>query len=389
MEGTVSILIAGGSLAGIACALRLQQLGHQPLVLEKSRFPRPKLCGEFLGPDAFPVLQQLDVWPLIQEQAWGPVEKAYFHNRQGKSLEIRLVWMDPRQPYALALPREQLDQLLMLEARKRGIQMREERRILSPVQDQDGHFRVTAEARDQENRPRIEAYSASFLIDATGRNGRLHLESSVTNVVDTHRNRERIGIQCHIRLPEPIRGKDLHMFFFPGGYGGIQPIGETMINVCMLADAPMGKLLRLDFQEFITGTIGKNPVAARMLQHGERIGPLNTTAVLNLNGPHRHDHQDLIRIGDALVTVDPFTGSGMAHALQTGVLAADCLHRGIQAGWDYSAIRQHYRRQYARLFRTRLRLLRIFRPVLDSPGLQQMLWPLLPSALPTLTRLFR
>jgi flavin-dependent dehydrogenase len=389
MEGTVSILIAGGSLAGIACALRLQQLGHQPLVLEKSRFPRPKLCGEFLGPDAFPVLRQLDVWPLVEAQAWGPVEKVYFHNMQGKSLKIRLTWMDSRHPYALALPREQLDQLLMLEARKRDIQVLEERRILSPVQTQNGQFRVSAEARGEGNRPRIETCSASFLIDATGRNGRLHLESSATDVAEANRNRERIGIQCHVWLPEPSPHKDLHMFFFPGGYGGIQPIGENMINLCMLVDASMGKLLHLGFPELIAGTIGQNPVAARMLQHGERVSPFHTTADLNLNGQRRHAHRDLIRIGDALITVDPFTGSGMAHALQTGVLAADCLHQGIQAGWNYAVIRQHYHRQYARIFKTRLRLLRIFRPVLDSPGVQQMLWPLLPSALPALTRLFR
>lgn len=373
----------------MACALRLGQLGYQPLVLDKSRFPRPKLCGEFLGPDAFPVLRQLEVWPLVEAQAWGPVEKAYFHNRQGNSVEIRLAWMNRRYPHALAMPREQLDQLLVTEARKRGILVLEERRLLSPVQAQDGQFRVTAEARGEENPPRIETYAAPFLIDATGRNGRLQLESSAAAVADTDRNRERIGIQCHVRLPERLPGKDLHMFLFPGGYGGIQPIGEDMVNVCMLAGAPLGKLLRLDFPEFVTGTIGQNPVAARMLKGGERVGPFNTTADLNLNWQRRHAHRDLIRIGDALITVDPFTGSGMAHALQTGVLAADCLHRGIQSGWNYSRIRQNYRQQYAHTFKTRLRLLRIFRPVLDSPGLQRMLWPLLSPALPTLTRLFR
>lgn len=377
----------GGSLAGMASALRLAQLGYEPRVLDKSRFPRPKLCGEFLGPDAFPVLAQLGVLPQVEASAWGPVEKARFYNLRGEALEVHLSWMDSHAPHAMAIPRETLDTLLVTEARARGIALIKECRVLSPINANSGRFEIASEVRSPDGQVRMETFPADHVIDATGRNGRLSIGASP--VPEGGRNRDVVGIQCHVRVAERWKEKDLSMFLFLKGYGGIQPIADDMANVCMLVEASLGKQMRQDFTTFIQNTIGQNPVASRMLRNAEKVGDFNTTADLNMNWHSRKSGDGLIRIGDALITVDPFTGSGMAHALQTGVLAAECLHHGIRSGWDYGAIHQHYHREYASRFKTRLQLLRLFRPALNSPGLQRVIWPLLPPFLPTLTRLFR
>src|SRR5690349_17587001 len=116
MKKSEPILIGGGSLAGMACAIRLHQLGLENCVLDKSHFPRSKLCGEFLGPGALAMLHRLKLLELIQAQAFGPVKHTFFYNRQGKALKINHAWMSKKHPYGLAIPREKLDFILVSHA---------------------------------------------------------------------------------------------------------------------------------------------------------------------------------------------------------------------------------------------------------------------------------
>jgi flavin-dependent dehydrogenase len=375
------IIIAGGSLAGIACALRLKQLGHQSLVLEKHRFPRPKLCGEFLGPDAFPILEQLAIAENVLQIGYGPIEKVLFHDMRDDSLEIPLIWISKTHPYAWAIPRSQLDTVLMELARKQGIEVLEERQVHALAQQKDHHFQLLVR---QPFDTLQERYTCQWLIDATGRNGRLSLPG---NSQSRPANRELVGIQCHLQISSRFLNSHLRMFLFPGGYGGLQPLGENIANLCLLVDSALAKSLHGTFATFIQETIGQNPVAARWLNDATRLTGFQTTADINLDP--LPEPGGILRIGDAHVTVDPFTGSGMAHALETGVLAAECLHQTIQANEQYDALLQRYQQTYRQRFKRRLDLMHFCRPALNSSGIRRILWPLLPPVLPSLARMLR
>jgi flavin-dependent dehydrogenase len=391
------IIILGGSLAGLSCAISLRQLGYDPLVLEKSQFPRKKLCGEFLGPDALAVLETLGVLAQIKVLAFGPVEQTFFYNRNGQSVKIRHAWIHQRFPYGLALPREILDSALVNYARSLGVTVLEGMRALSPVVNKNGVFQVRAAGFGEILETEDTVFQAPWLIDATGRNGKLAITSgqaSNTSRPEPSKRAPRVGLQCHVRLPQNELGADLRMFLFAGGYGGLQPIGEDLVNLCMLVDAPLAKSLHAPFGEFIKATIGRNVAALEFLQHGEREGGFCTTADLNLTGEMNGEQVGggdyrLLRIGDACVSVDPFTGSGMAHALETGQLAAQSLHQALQKGWDYAGMIRHYRAAYARRFKARLLWMRYCRPILENGRAQALVWPILPPFLPWLAQSLR
>src|SRR5436190_23709635 len=93
------ILICGGSLAGLAAAIQLKNMGHQPCVIEKSKFPREKLCGEFLGPDALNALDELGLLQLVEKEAYGPITDAYFYNTDGEPLHTRMSMIHKGIPY--------------------------------------------------------------------------------------------------------------------------------------------------------------------------------------------------------------------------------------------------------------------------------------------------
>lgn len=385
-----SIVIAGGSLAGISCAIRLKQLGHQPLVIEKSRFPRKKLCGEFLGPDAFPVLQKLGIFQQVQAHAYGPVEDTYFHDRHGRTLRISHAWISKKYPYALAIPRDILDHLLFRHAQDLGVTTLEERRILSPV-EHDGHqFQIHMEARSDDNQIKMAHVTADYLLDGTGRNGKLYLNDEPLR---TNQNPHRVGIQCHVQMPCPLPDKNLHMFLFAGGYGGLQPVSADIANLCMMVEPALAKQISAPFETFISGTVRQNPAAARLLAGAKQENGFSVTADINLFQPDpNHAVQtslNLIRIGDALVTVDPFSGSGMSHALESGVMAAEAIDEGILHQRDYNTVFENYQKTYNRLFQRRLRMMCYFRPILESEKAQQWLWPVIPPFLPLLAGIFR
>ena len=387
-----NIIICGGSLAGMACAIRLKQLGYDPVIFDKSRFPRKKLCGEFLGPDAFPLLQILGVFEAVKTHAYGPVEKTLFYNQKGQALTIHHRWIHRQWPYALAIPRETLDNLLIRHAQDLGLQCHEQCRITAAIRLRNAKFVVEVLRKEADlTRPKEQA-EAEILVDATGRNGNLFLQ---VHPPPKAQGNHRVAIQCHVRFNEKLPQKDLAMFLFPGGYGGIQPISSQTANLCMMLDASLAKSMHDPFQDFITTTIGQNPAASHYLTHTSRDGDFSTTANINLplaNQLQKRKHPDdayLIRVGDALVTVDPFTGSGMAHALETGMLAAEIIHTGLQNKQDYRIIQAQYQQAYRRRFQARLLFMNRFRPLLESTQLQNLAWPLLPPLMPLLAHVLR
>src|SRR5262245_59162582 len=59
------VLIVGGGPAGSSCAWGLRNSGLDVLILDKSSFPRPKVCGGWITPS---VLQVLEIDPAVYAQ---------------------------------------------------------------------------------------------------------------------------------------------------------------------------------------------------------------------------------------------------------------------------------------------------------------------------------
>ncbi len=377
------IVICGAGPAGMAAAIRLRQAGFDPLVLDKGSFPRGKLCGEFLGPDAFDCLKTLGVWEAIRRQSAGPVAEARFHLMDGRCLRVPLRWMSRRHPYGLGVSREVLDAELVRQGRQLGIRVMEKVRVLPEVRFEGGVFRLRRILADGTR----QNLSARLVVDAAGRHGGLHLSGQPAD--EALRDLERLGLQRHIRLAEAPDPSVLSMFFFPGGYGGIQPLHDfhenRLANLCMYAPAETARHAREGLPQLLENTMGHNPVAARLLDGAESAGPLRTTARINL----KCRPSGLIRLGDAMITVDPVTGSGMALALQTGLMAAGIIADGWRRGWDQARIRRAYDHAFHRHLSLRLAVLGWLRPLLFSPGIQHRVLPLARPALPLLTAVLR
>lgn len=258
------IEIIGASLAGSAAALELLSLGHEVTLFDKSKFPRHKVCGEFLDPQAAP-------WIL----ALGDLRYEFIHR-------VSLIWKNARKDFTLPRPafgisRYQLDAALFASAQRQGALF-------------------VNEARAPHERA-ILAY------------GRKSAQVKGTR---------QFGYKVHIRGRQ---NDAVELYFHESGYTGVNPIEDGLTNVCGLASEADLKRHNWDALEFLLSQPHLAPrlQGCQLAMDWQFTGPLAYGAAADAQG---------YAAGDALNFTDPFTGSGMLCALLSGRLAARSLHEG-------------------------------------------------------------
>ncbi len=262
--------VVGGGPAGSAAAVALAMAGARPLIYEQSPFPRHKVCGEFFTPEILPALDRLGMAAEFLERRPAPIAHAELHFSR-RSRRFRL----PQPGFGLS--RWAFDEMLLGAAFRRGAQLRRER-ISQPG-------------------PRA--------IWAAGR------------LAKQPRGQRLFGFKTHFAGPA---GDAVELYFFPGGYCGICPIEDGRINVCGLATEPLLRTHRFGIESLMAA---HQRLAARLAPLEPR-GPWQLTGPLRF-GPTAGVPPDCYAAGDAACFVDPFTGSGLLAAVQTGVWAAEAL----------------------------------------------------------------
>jgi menaquinone-9 beta-reductase len=287
------VTIIGGGPAGTAAALSALAEGASVTLYEKSRFPRHKVCGEFLSPEILSILESLNLTPAFLATDPARLRRAVLHI--GRS-EKRFRLPEP----AYSLSRFALDRLLLEEAERRGAELRIET-MKSP--DAPTQSAVIAHGR-QKPAPKGERLFGF----------KAHFRGSVDEAVE--------------------------MFFFHGCYAGVSPVEDGAVNVCGLAPE---ELLRAR---------GFQPEALFPENLRARLRPLERSFDWLITGPLVfHDafrnHATAYLAGDAMGFVDPFTGSGILSAMLTGRLAGEAAARGTSVASYNTECRRILRRQYS------------------------------------------
>jgi flavin-dependent dehydrogenase len=326
------LIVAGGGPAGSACAITAARAGARVLLLEKDRFPRHRVCGEFVSGESLSLLSSLlgeDRFSCRPEITAARI-----------FLETKTVAL-PITPPARSIPRFDLDAALLQSARSSGVRVAESMPVIQVEPTSAGPFAVRSQG---------EIFTARAVVNASGRWSHLTRDRAATRS-------KWIGFKAHFREWAPSQSVDL--YFFPGGYCGVQPVGENVVNAAAMVRAAAAS----SFDRVLAA----HPELWRRSRNWERVFAPITTSPLYFRGPRTQDH-GMMLAGDAAAFIDPFAGDGISMALHTGKLAADSfagMWRGtLSLEEAHRRYRAGYRKKFAPAFRNAARL----RALLSSPS---------------------
>jgi len=356
---TYDAIIIGAGPAGSTAAIKLAQAGHRVLVLEKSRFPREKLCGEFISPECLNVFDRLGVRQRMFDAGAQIIRRFRLFAPDGRSLEVPMEWMADGHSHAISLTRAMMDWVLLERARELGVEVRESFHV-SPRLAQQGDLPLIEGKADSAT---IEKFTASLVIDASGRNGVFshHVQQQASRL----KGSRLFGCKVHLRGVEGLHELG-ELFFFRDGYGGLTEVEGDRVNLCFLTTEATLLEAKGDRQRLLDLTLRTNPAALRRLQYAEVDGEWLGTGPIIYG--RRKTISGVLSIGDAAAFIDPFTGSGMLLALTSGELAANVINESFAAGKrDIQTIKKRYDELHRAQFGWRFRACAMLRGLAFKP----------------------
>ncbi len=324
------VIVVGAGPAGSATAYHLARAGHEVLLLEKTAFPREKVCGDGLTPRAVTALVAMGI-DTSPEAGW-------LHNKGlriiGGGMRLELPWPElaSHPSYGLVRPRSDFDDLLARQAVKAGAVLRENTTVTGPVLDRSGRITgVTTKAESGER-----TFHAPLVVAADGNSSRLSLAMGLEK-----RDDRPMGVAVRTYYTSPRhdddwleswlelwdRGSDGRDRLLPG-YGWIFGVGDGTSNVglgILNTSTAWGKV---DYKDLLKRWLDQTPEEWGFREEN-RTQPVRGAALPMGFNRQPHYADGMLLVGDSGGMVNPFNGEGIAYAMESGEIAAEVIAQAL------------------------------------------------------------
>ena len=336
------VLVVGAGPAGSACALELARRGIDTLLVDQSDFPRDKICGDGLIPDAHAALARLGVLQEVLAQAQ-PCTHVRAFGPSGLSVDV---------PGQLAvLPRKELDHLLVRAAERAGARLATPWRLEGVLREDDGRVcgvRLrragdgTAAGGTEDgtegsaaglpeaaaNRQTVEV-RARHVVIATGASP----QGLVASGLCERREASAMGLRGYVHHPG-LRERIPHLevaWYRPvkPGYGWVFPCPGDVYNIGVGIIDSRGSSARtvrdLNLRQVFDEFVKLHAPARELMAGGTFVSPLKGAPLRTSLKGARVAAPGILVTGEAAGSTYSFTGEGIGKAMETGLLAADAL----------------------------------------------------------------
>jgi geranylgeranyl reductase family protein len=329
------VLVVGAGPAGSAAALTLARAGCSVVMVDQHAFPRDKVCGDGLIPDAHQALRELGVYDEVMRQAQ-PVAHVACVAPRGGQVDV---------PGELAvLPRKVLDEIVCRAAVAAGARMHAPVRFVAPL-EMDG--RVVGARVQQGDRQRT--IRAGWVLLATGAVPQALIAAGMAE----RQTPSGVALRGYVRNDAMAGRIDRleivwHRALRPG-YGWIFPCGDGVFNIGvgiseMRATGAGGRQARGEpnLRQIYERFTQVHAPARDLLRGGVVVGEIKGAPLrFSLEGA-RFSRPGLLVCGEAAGSTYAFTGEGIGKALQTGILAARAVIQGRAKGLDDAQVRASF-----------------------------------------------
>ena len=325
------VIVVGAGPAGSATATHLARRGLHVSLLEKTQFPREKVCGDGLTPRATRQLIRLGIDTSVSA--------GWLHNKglriYGGDRPFQLDWPDLADfpPYGLVRPRADFDDLLVRNAVASGAKLYELANVTAPIIDPRTDRITGVQTKDGRR------FTAPMVVAADGNSTRLSTAMGLTVRED-----RPMGVAVRTYYTSPRHDDDYLESWLelwdgePGrsallpGYGWIFGMGDGTCNVGLGILNTSSAFGKTDYRDLLKRWLDNTPA-----EWGFR--PENMTAPVRgaalPMGFNRQPHyvRGLLLVGDAGGMVNPFNGEGIAYAMESAEIAANAMaeahYRGV------------------------------------------------------------
>ena len=324
------VVVVGAGPAGSATATHLARHGLRVSLLEKSTFPREKVCGDGLTPRGTRQLIRLGI-DTSTEAGW-------LHNKglriYGGKRPFELEWpaLEDFPPYGLVRPRADFDHLLARHAVAAGASLYELSNVVEPVLDHRSGRVVGVITKDGRR------FTAPVVVAADGNSTRLSLAMGLNRRED-----RPMGVAVRTYYASP-RHRDDHLESWlelwegkPGksallpGYGWIFGMGDGTCNVGLGILNTSSAFGKTDYKDLLKRWLDNTP-EDWAFRSENMISPVRGAALPMGFNRQPHYGQGLLLVGDAGGMINPFNGEGIAYAMESAEIAALAMTEAHERG---------------------------------------------------------
>ncbi len=329
------VIVVGAGPGGSATAYHLARTGLDVLLLEKSTFPREKVCGDGLTPRA--------VRSLVEMGIDTSAEAGWLRNRGlriiGGGLRLELPWPELASwpDYGLVRPRADFDEMLARHAVKAGARLREGTTVTGPLRDDRTGRVVGVTARAGVDRAPVD-FRAPVVVAADGNSARIALALGIRRRED-----RPLGVAVRRYYRSPRSGDDFlesHLELWEGpprqsrllpGYGWIFGMGDGTSNVGLGMLNTTSAFQNTDYRDLLHRWLAALPPEWGYAEENA-LGPVRGSALPMAFNRTPHYQDGVLLVGDAGGMVNPFNGEGIAYAMESGRIAAEAIVLALARG---------------------------------------------------------